>query len=91
MTDQPKPLRKLAKGCDHPRCGNREWHHADPAGGFSEACEPFKLSSGECECRRPARYGTLPDSLCGICAGTGYTAKSRAGRRDAKRARKETP
>lgn len=39
-------------------------------------CEPFKLSSNECECREPAVYGTLPDSSCKICGGTGYLTTS---------------
>lgn len=59
-------------GCRHRRCGNPEWHYAGDAGEFGDECMPFKLSAGECECREPARYGTLPDPKCTTCGGTGY-------------------
>ena len=63
--------------CRHRRCNNPEWHHAGPDGGFTEECEPFKLSPGECECREPARWGTLPDPRCKVCGGTGYLERRR--------------
>lgn len=65
----------MASPCQHRRCANREWHHSDPDGGFTVDCEPFQLSPGECECREPAAYGTLPDRSCKDCGGTGYRAK----------------
>jgi hypothetical protein len=60
-------------GCQHPRCGNREWHHPGVGRGFGAECAPFKLGANECECRVPAAYGTLPADECVTCGGTGYT------------------
>lgn len=69
------------EACRHRRCGNREWHHATDDGSFGPECEPFTLSPGECECREPAVYGTLPDPKCTTCGGTGYTTPTTKGRR----------
>lgn len=65
----------MSNPCRHRRCGNPEWHHPGENGGFGVECEPFTLSPGMCECREPARYGTLPRRDCKTCGGTGYLPK----------------